>query len=158
MGSEMSIRDSVFGNPNGKNVDERREGATRFAMIEDGLSKTMFYTERYGTCGVGGNPDGGAVACNLWSDSWSTWRPTVCINNFSQNPSVAGFQPCLKFQVAPNWILNCEPRRAQSPHSGGIHACMGDGSIHFFNGDMDDAAWQSVCDRRDGQANSTRIQ
>lgn len=139
----------VFGNPKGKTVDDRREGATRFQMIEDGLSKTIFYTERYGTCGVGGNPDGGSVACNLWSDSWATWRPVVCINNFAQSPTTPGYVPCLKFQVTPNWIQNCEPRRAQSPHAGGIHACMGDASIRFVSGDVGDEAWQRACDPRD---------
>ena len=149
----------VFGNPNPnvKKYSDRLGGKTRFATIEDGLSKTLFYTERYGTCGTGGNPNGGSVACNLWSDSWSTWRPTVCTNNFAQDPQ-PGFQPCLKFQVTPNWIENCEPRRAQSPHRGGIHACMGDGSIHFLDGDMEDLVWQSLCDRRDGVANASRPQ
>lgn len=147
----------VFGNPTKQRVSDRLGGTTRFATIEDGLSKTIFYTERYATCGTGGNPNGGSVACNLWSDSWATWRPTVCINNFAQEPQ-AGFRPCLKFQVTPNWIENCEPRRAQSPHHGGIHACMGDGSIHFLDGDMEDVVWQSACDRRDGAAAASALQ
>ena len=145
----------VFGNPKGSGT-EMLGGTTRFATIEDGLSKTIFYTERYGTCGTGGNPQGGTVACNLWSDSWATWRPTFCTNNFAQDPQ-PGFRPCLKFQVTPNWIENCEARRAQSPHHGGIHACMGDGSIRFLNGDMENAVWQSACDRRDGVATSSVV-
>ena len=37
-----------------------------------------------------------------------------------------------------------------SPHAGGIHACMGDGSIRFVDGGVSDEVWQQACDPRDG--------
>ena len=147
-----SVNYLVFGNPDGATVDERREGATRFSMIEDGLSNTIFFGERYGTCGRGGNPNasGALVACNLWSDSWPTWRPVFCINNFAQNPTLRGYLPCAMFQITPDWIRNCDPSVAQSPHPGGLHVAHGDGSMKTISGGVDERVWQRACDPRDG--------
>ena len=146
----------VFGNPDGATVDDRREGATRFAMIEDGLSQTIFCAERYGTCGVGGNPDGSLVACNLWSDSWQTWRPVFCVNNFAQNPIDRGYLPCRMFQVMPDWVRGCDASVAQSPHPGGLHTLRGDGSIRTVAQSVQALTWQAMCDPRDGGLTSNQ--
>lgn len=143
----------VFGNPDGETIDERREGATRLKMIEDGLSQTIFFAERYGTCGRSpdGDPDGPLVACNLWSDSWPTWRPVFCVNNFSQRPTQRGFLPCKMFQVTPDWLRNCDASGAQSPHPGGLHVGMGDGSVRTVSQGVEKQVWERACDRRDGK-------
>jgi prepilin-type N-terminal cleavage/methylation domain-containing protein len=147
-----SVNYLVFGNPEAATPDLRREGVTTFAMIEDGLSKTIFFAERYGTCGLGGNPSGSLVACNLWSDSWQTWRPVFCVNNFAQEPYEPGFVPCKMFQVTPDWIRSCDTSVAQSPHTGGLQVAMGDCSVRMIQQGVDPLVWQSACDRRDGQS------
>ncbi len=139
----------VFGNP----VAQNTEGAARLpASIPDGLSNTVFYSERYGTCGTGGNPEAGSgVFCNLWGDSNMTWRPAFCINNTSQDPSqTPAWQPCALFQVTPDWIINCNAAVAESPHAGGINVCLGDGSVKFVSSGIAAATWAAVCDPRDG--------
>ena len=50
----------VFGNPTAKNT----EGSTTFEDIKDGLSNTIFFAERYGSCGSTGNL--AASLADLW--------------------------------------------------------------------------------------------
>ncbi len=140
----------VFGDPNAGTTTERLEGANTFSVMKDGTSNTIVFTERYGTCGTSGDPNAGSTYGNLWSDSNSVWRPVFCINQYTQDPGTAGYTPCLKFQDAPQWMSQCESRRAQSPHAGGIHCGLGDGSVRFVNSGIQDTIWQIACDPRDG--------
>lgn len=146
----------VFGNPYGKTTNERREGATKFRMITDGLSKTIFFAERYGTCGSGGDPEGATVACPLWSDSWIPWRPAFCINRWDQNPVetrdeyVDKWGGCLMFQSGVDWVYGCDAARAQGIHVGGIQVGLGDGSVTFLNENTEESVWQEMCDPRNG--------
>lgn len=140
----------VFGRPNATTLAARLQGATRLAMLKDGTSKVIVYAERFGTCTTSSDPNSDTTSCNLWADAFSTWRPTFCINNFEQDPVVAGYTPCLKFQVAPRWLGECDPARAQSPHHGGMTVCMGDGSVQSADAGMDDSVWSATCDPRDG--------
>lgn len=169
--SSYAMNFLVFGKPDAPTANERLEGETRFAMVTDGLSNTMVYTERYGTCGVGGDPDGPTVAANLWADANSRWRPTVCINRFDQHPNftsqqvadTGGYVPCRGFQVMPDWINECNPARAQSPHPGGIYATALDGSVRFISESAAEETdpvdplhaanvpWERFADPRDGE-------
>ena len=101
----------VFGNPSKQST----EGATALAAISDGTSNTIFFTERYATCGQGGNPNAyGTTFGNLWGDSDPTWRPQFCMNGptppallpqpQTTPPLTGNWPPCLPFQVAPNWL------------------------------------------------------
>lgn len=134
----------VFGNPRKKDV----EGSTKFSQIPDGLSKTVMFGERYGNCTNAGTLRSG-IYTSLWSDATSFWRPVFCINNLSRTPVEAGFPACGKFQVAPNFMDNCDASRAQSPHQAGMHCGFGDGSVKLFNGDIEAETWAQVCDPRD---------
>jgi prepilin-type processing-associated H-X9-DG protein len=140
----------VFGDPPRGSC----EGAARIpASIPDGLSNTIFYAERYTTCGTGGDPNDqtGKVTACLWGDSNANWRPSFCINNALQIPTVLGYQPCKLFQVTPDWIAgNCDAGAANSPHPGGINVCLGDGSVRFISAGISGATWASACDPRDG--------
>src|SRR5262249_14264234 len=141
----------AFGNPLGSTTAQREQGSNRFdASFPDGLSNTIFYTERYGTCGSSGVADSGSTLGNLWSDSNSTWRPVFCIANTSKTPGSAGYPACVKFQVMPNWIRSCDPTVAQSPHAAGINVCLGDGSVRFLSAGISSATWAAACDPRDG--------
>jgi hypothetical protein len=141
----------VFGAPDAPTKAERNEGATRFRMVVDGLSHTVFYTERYGTCGRTIDVINNSVNANLWADTWVYYRPTFCLNNVLKDAEAKGWTPCWKFQVTPGWEQDCDTRVAQSPHRGGIHVCMGDGGVRFVSGEIDDVIWQRACDRRDGE-------
>ena len=114
----------------------------------DGVSNTMFFTEVYGTCGW--TNDINFCYGSLWADSNSIWRGLVCTNQSSKSPAGAGYPACNKFQVRPNWLTNCDPSVAQSPHQQGIHVVMGDGSVHFVSASIPAAAWAAACDPRDG--------
>jgi type II secretory pathway pseudopilin PulG len=138
----------VFGAPEAKTTTLRNEGATKFTMIEDGLSKTIFYAERYGTCArFPADP----YYVNLWADPWIYFRPSFCINNVTKRAETAGYLPCWKFQTAPGYDSGCDTRVAQSPHPGGIQVGLGDGSVQVLNESMEDLVWQRFCDPRDGE-------
>jgi hypothetical protein len=142
---------NVFGNVAGGNDNLRMQGTSRIpAAIPDGLSNTIFFTERYQTCGSSGNPATGNTRSPLWADMNSTWRPIFCANNLNQAPTAAGYQPCLMFQSVPNWITGCDPTRAQTPHNGGIIATLGDGSVRSVNESVSLATWQRACNPADG--------
>jgi prepilin-type N-terminal cleavage/methylation domain-containing protein/prepilin-type processing-associated H-X9-DG protein len=131
----------VFGNPAAGST----EGAARIpTSFPDGTSNTVVFGERYGTCGTSGNVNAATTFGSLWSDSNPEWRPQFC------NPNARGYVACLPFQVTPNWITGCDIHRAQSPHSGGMNVCLGDGSVRFVSGSISAATWASVCDPRDG--------
>jgi prepilin-type N-terminal cleavage/methylation domain-containing protein len=141
----------IFGNPSGATPTDREQGASRLqSVMPDGMTNTIVYTERYGTCGTSGQPNSTSTFGNLWSDSCSVWRPVFCINNSQQSP-LGGYPPCLMFQVQPDWINSCDSSRAQSPHSGGITVCLGDGSVRFVSASIDPSVWALACDPRDGQ-------
>lgn len=135
----------VFGNPRRADV----EGSTKFSQISDGLSKTVFFGERYANCINTGRTSGGLYT-TLWSDATSFWRPTFCTNTLSRTPPGEGYQPCTKFQVTPHYLNNCDASKAQSPHPGGMHCGIGDGSVRFVDGDIEAANWAAACDPRDG--------
>jgi prepilin-type N-terminal cleavage/methylation domain-containing protein/prepilin-type processing-associated H-X9-DG protein len=140
----------VFGDPPRGNT----EGSARIpASFPDGESNTIFYAERYATCGTGGDPNDqtGKVACNLWGDSNAHWRAAFCINTANTVPAGPGYPPCKMFQVLPDWITTCDYTVANSPHSGGINVCLGDGSVRFVSSGISPNTWIAACDPRDGQ-------
>jgi prepilin-type N-terminal cleavage/methylation domain-containing protein len=133
----------VFGSPTIPDV----QGTNGVKDIIDGLSHTVFFTERYRNC----TNDNKNVYTSLWADSSTYWRPVFCINNLSRTPTGPGYPPCALFQVRPNWLTKCDPSRAQSPHDAGIQACLGDGSVRFVNAQISPTVWAGVCDPRDGE-------
>ncbi|MBU4270821.1 MAG: DUF1559 domain-containing protein [Planctomycetes bacterium] len=134
----------VFGNPTAKST----EGRTRIADVRDGVSNTIFFAERYATCGTSGDPNISTTYANLWADANVTWRPAFCMNGFV--PPDTPYEPCTKFQVTPDWVSGCDSTRAQSAHAGGIQVCMGDGSVQFVVVGVADSLWANLCDPRDG--------
>jgi prepilin-type processing-associated H-X9-DG protein len=66
-------------------------------------------------------------------------------------PAREGYPLVSPFQDTPEWDKGCDPTRAQSPHGGGIHASMGDGSVHFISSSIDAITWANLCDPRDRQ-------
>ncbi len=136
----------AFGNPSTRDVQGKNKMPANFP---DGTSNSIFFAEVYGTCGWTGNLS--LMYGSLWADSNSIWRAGFCTNTSNKNPLVTGYPACYKFQVTPDWGTECDPARAQSPHSGGIHAGFGDGSVHFLSENLNDIIWARLCDPQDGQ-------
>ncbi|MBN9119564.1 MAG: DUF1559 domain-containing protein [Planctomycetes bacterium] len=137
----------VFGNPAAGDV----QGTTKFPSgLPDGTSNTVMFTERYGACGISGDVNGSSTYCTLWGDATTAWRPVFCINNITKTPTGAGYNGCGKFQVKPNPLSGCDNGLAQSPHTGGIVATLGDASVRFVSEGISAATWEQACDPRDG--------
>lgn len=146
----------VFGTPTGGSTSTsdwrvRLRGAAKFGRtFQDGLSHTIVFAERYGSCGNSGSPKSTTTLSNLWADSTSSFRPAFCVNQDDQNPYDKGYKPCLMFQDTPDWLFKCEPRRAQTPHSGIMQIAVADGGVRGLSSSIADAVWQNLCDPRDG--------
>jgi prepilin-type N-terminal cleavage/methylation domain-containing protein len=118
------------------------QGCSRFpGSISDGTSNTIFITEReiasYGSSAW--SPDNGF---NYWPD----WGPAIS--------SIEGGQPtgpAAIFMVKPKY--GCvspfgqgtgfcgDGNRANSPHTAGINAALGDGSVRFVSGAVSGNTW-----------------
>lgn len=135
----------IFGAPLAKST----EGASQLgtSSIPDGTTKTLMFAEKYGSCVIGGDLSKPLAGGNLWADSNPPWRPTFCMN--APYPPDKPYQPCKRFQSRPNWRMNCDGLRAQSPHSGGIAVGMADSSSRFIADDVDDVTWAQLADPRD---------
>lgn len=99
------------------------------ATIPDGLSNTVFWTEKYGQCGNGGS-------------AWA-FANTCCANGY---PTVELFNLGVGayFQIMPNPFTSaaaCDPTRASTGHTGGIMAGLGDGSVRICAQGMSPTTW-----------------
>ncbi len=138
----------VFGNPTSADYKTRTLGeATLPASVPDGASNTVIFAEMYGTCGSSG--DIANLSGSLWADANSTWRPGFNLGAGKGGSGLSTYPPAKMFQVAPDFINTCDPERPQGAHVGGINICLGDGSVRFVSGSLDETTWARLCDPRD---------
>ncbi|HEY7154205.1 MAG TPA: DUF1559 domain-containing protein [Gemmataceae bacterium] len=117
----------------------------------DGTSNTIIFTEAYGTCGNSGVVNSGSTYGTLWADSNSVWRPAFNLKYGSIKGTVPTTYPAAAlFQVQPNYINSCDINRPNSPHTSGIAAGLGDGSVRFVSQGISATSWARACDPRDG--------
>ena len=114
-----------------------------------GASNTVFFAELYGTCGSSGDQD--VLWGSLWADANSIWRPGFNLGTNKGGGNVRDYPAAKMFQVGPDFIHTCDPERPQAAHPGGLSVCLGDGSVQFLPGIMDETTWARLCDPRDGQ-------
>jgi prepilin-type N-terminal cleavage/methylation domain-containing protein len=126
----------------------------------DGLTNTIFFTEKYGICSPDGDPNNGGTQ---WA---ARYEAQTCpyIGYEAPNPNlafgtnqpgqqgpthgVAGF-----FQIQPLPFLapaGCKPGVASTGHTGGIMAGMGDGSVRICSPGMSPRAWWQAMVPDDG--------
>ncbi len=108
------------------------------ASFPDGSSNTILFAEKYAYCTNSNYPEGG----NLWA-YWLTgtgtkpWHPGFAVswNGYSYGPGS-------KFQHQPHpWEGSCDPTLASTPHAGGIHLGMVDGSVRFLSPGISPYTW-----------------
>jgi len=104
--------------------------ATFPASIGDGTSNTIFFTEKLAHCNSG----------TYYDNYWPDWGPII---NSSDNPGGGGITgPASIFQPKPSGNpANCDGYRASSPHTNGINAALGDGSVRFISTGVSPNTW-----------------
>jgi hypothetical protein len=141
----------VFGRPELDTASNRNhpEGTTKLSDIRDGTSNTIFFTERYGTCGASGNPEALTTYGSAWGNANHLWRAGFCEFSNRVDPKTGKYTVCPLFQDSPDWVSGCSWDLAQTPHSGGIHIGLGDGSVRFLNATVSADTWANACYPRD---------
>lgn len=128
-------------------------GKCRFAVssIPDGASNTLFFVEKGAACEQSlprgllwayfEAPNGGAYNCHI---GWGT-----VASGFQGD---GGLPPQILPVITPSSVANCRQYGANSFHSGGTLAGMGDGSVKFIGSTVSQVSWQRALDPNDGGA------
>ena len=85
---------------------------------------TLLIAEKYARCGAGGSLWGRSTP-DLWQPTFAAWSRD-------------------KFQWQPTETA-CNPRLASTPYSGGINACLADGSVRNISPSVSAATWWAAC-------------
>jgi prepilin-type N-terminal cleavage/methylation domain-containing protein len=130
--------------------------------IPDGLSNTIFFAEKFAGCGpVETAPPGqlnGKTTGNLWGWGWDPrvgphfaqvmkcpqWGAT-CDNSMTLGPASIWQQ-----NPQPWNTTACNPLVAQSAHTGGMVAALGDGSVRMLSQGMSGNTWWTAVVPDDG--------
>jgi hypothetical protein len=129
--------------------------------FRDGLTNTIFFTERYGICSPDGNGDNGG---NQWASRYEA-QTSPYIGYQAPNPGLAFgvnqpgqqgpvYGPAGFFQIQPSPFLGaggCKPGIASTGHTGGIMAGLGDGSVRICAQGMSPTTWWLAMVPDDGQ-------
>jgi prepilin-type N-terminal cleavage/methylation domain-containing protein len=106
-------------------------GLSRYpASIPDGTSNTIFYTEKLAQCSTGNYPD------NFWPD----WGPIISSSDEGDPTGPGAPGPQIKPPLSGGKGV-CDGGIASSPHTSGINVALGDGSVRFVSGSVNQATW-----------------
>jgi prepilin-type N-terminal cleavage/methylation domain-containing protein len=121
------------------------------ASFPDGMSNTIFWTEKYGICSPDGNGNDGGCQ---WA---ARFEPQTCpyigfgpgrgdlaygTNQPDEHGPVYGVAGYFQVQPVP-WLGagGCKPGIASTGHTGGILAALGDGSVRICAKGMSPQTW-----------------
>ena len=133
-------------------VDSRVDGLTyrrsevQVAAVEnhDGTSRTIFCGEKYM------NPKHYNVGTSC-SDNNSAYQGYDWdVNRWTSNDAA-----CKPAQDNPGFEDGCS-NRFGSAHPSGFHVCMGDGTVHLLNFNIDQAVFSHLGSRNDGSSDSDK--
>lgn len=119
-----------------------RNTKTRFAFIEDGLSHTFFVGERNNGPFVRKHASAPAFHyATTWPGVVPNWPDAP-----GENPHLVLFQA----RHVPH-SPKSDVQDASSPHPGGTHFLLGDGSVHFLSHSTDLGVYQALSTRAGGE-------
>jgi prepilin-type N-terminal cleavage/methylation domain-containing protein len=98
------------------------------ASIPDGTSNTVFFTEKLAQCNSGNYPN------NYWPD----WGPVMASTD--EGDPTGPVLSIIQVRPAGN-PAQCNGGLASSPHTAGINACLGDGSVRFVSQGISSTTW-----------------
>ncbi|MGF1579370.1 MAG: DUF1559 domain-containing protein [Gemmataceae bacterium] len=136
----------------------RKVNIKRVTAIKDGMSNTIFYTERRTVClkapqdhrpGYSGDFYNIAPYANM---GWWQWIPVI--NYWPSGASGVVTGTDTRFQAAPSWdsrTSECDYRVASSPRRAGIIVAMGDGSVRFVGSTVSGETWWAAMTPRSGE-------
>jgi prepilin-type N-terminal cleavage/methylation domain-containing protein len=131
--------------------------------FSDGTSNTIIFAEHYAICGNNHYhwfniipddlgrillhratfADNGPIVIRYNPGGEMNYHDVYPLTSWNP-PTSVGSVPGLTFQVRPR-ISQCDPRLAQTPHSGGMLAALGDGSVHILSAGMSETTyWAAV--------------
>ena len=148
----------------GWDEDWQPGGIMKFSSIQDGLSNTIFFGERYSICGSyqhiwnedGQNtgPTAQVYTANAWySPSWWVSNPTGQFHPEGGEgyPQLANYP--WAYAALPQFqptLAQCDQTRLQGFTLGGIQVGMGDGSVRNVNPAISQPTWGRAIDPNDG--------
>jgi len=98
------------------------------SSFPDGTSNTVLLGEKYCRC----NGQGAVWGISWVGDGWTPMFAGYNQGRWQQNPS-------------PPISSACDPTYIQSSHTGGMNACLADGSVRFLNSGMSQTTWWAAC-------------
>jgi prepilin-type N-terminal cleavage/methylation domain-containing protein len=130
------------------------------SSFPDGLTNTIFFTERYALCSPDGNGNNGGTQ---WASRYEA-QTSPYIGYEAPNPGLAygTNQPTQQgpvhgaggfFQIQPSPSLGpggCKPGVASTGHSAGIMVGLGDGSVRVCSQGMNPRTWWQAVVPNDG--------
>ena len=157
----------VFGNPNsGNNYPNNTVGSPNLmASFQDGTSNTVLFAE-----GLAKRQ----ISCTPWPYYWADSMPMFAYGNaagtkayssgldpgmngcvgYSGIPGGNGNLNCM-FDVQPKpFLMNVNPLRPATGHTGGMNACFADGHVAFLPAGMDPAVWWAIQTPAGGETNT----
>ncbi len=128
-----------------KNIPICMGGKTFSASYPDGLSNTIFWTEKYAQCGpaANGNDFNGSTQ---WADRFAVYSGAFIAFYPNPNPTpksdLVNYGTAGMFQIRPlPWQTACKACIASTGHTSGIMAGLGDGSVRACNQGMSATTW-----------------
>jgi hypothetical protein len=114
------------------------QGSARIpTSFQDGTSKTIVVAERYARCGPSAS-----IALMRWG---ATLSGDVSAPGFAWHPNGIGANAKFQAQPSPFNSANCDPARANAPHTAGMQVCLADGSVRVVGANVSSATWWAAC-------------